>query len=146
MNRNLSIAFIILAVLSIIIFAQKEETQEKINISVVEVKEKIENKEKIILLDVRTNTEYNGPLGHLKGSILIPLFELGDRLEELDKYKNREIITVCKVGGRSGSAANILIKNGYKALNMSGGMVAYRAMEKEFEKNKTSQDSVATNQ
>jgi len=142
MNKKISIAFILLVVLSIIIFAQKENNQVNINISVAEVKDKIDNKEDIILLDVRTSSEYNGPLGHLEESILIPLFELEDRLVELDQNKNKVIIAICKVGGRSRSAANILIKNGFKAFNMSGGMIAYRTMEKK----ETKTDSVNINQ
>ena len=146
MTKKLSIAFLILAILSIIIFAQKEAKQENINISVVEVKEKIDNKKDVLLLDVRTPAEYKGALGHLKGSILIPLFELEDRLEELAKFKDRVIIAICKVGGRSKMATNILIKKGFKALNMSGGMVAYRAMEKNSEENETKADSANVNQ
>jgi len=146
MTKKLSIAFLILAILSIIIFAQKEAKQENINISVVEVKEKIDNKKDVLLLDVRTPAEYKGALGHLKGSILIPLFELEDRLEELAKFKDRVIIAICKVGGRSKMATNILIKKGFKALNMSGGMVAYRAMEKNSEENEKKADSANVNQ
>jgi len=146
MTKKLSIAFLILAILSIIIFAQKEETQENINISVAEVKEKIFNKEDIVLLDVRTSAEYNGPLGHLEGSILIPIFELENRLEELAEFNNKLILAICKVGGRSKMAANILIKNGFKALNMSGGMIAYRVMETDSEKKETLTDSVSNKQ
>jgi len=146
MTKKLSIAFLILAILSIIIFAQKEAKQENINISVVEVKEKIDNKKDVLLLDVRTPAEYKGALGHLKGSILIPIFELEDRLEELAKFKDRVIIAICKVGGRSKMATNILIKKDFKALNMSGGMVAYRAMEKNSEENEKKADSANVNQ
>lgn len=146
MTKKLSIAFLLLAVLSIIIFAQKEDNQENFDITVGEVKEKIDSKEKIVLLDVRTNAEYAGPLGHLEGSILIPLFELEDRLTELDEHKNKVIIAICKVGGRSRMAANILIKNGFKSLNMSGGMIAYRAMEAESQEKESMVDSVESNQ
>lgn len=146
MTKKLSIAIILLAILSIFILAQKEENPEKTDISVSEVKEKIDNKENIILLDVRSSGEYEGALGHLEGSILIPLFKLNDSLEGLAEYKNIVIITICKVGGRSRKAANILIENGFKALNMSGGMIAYREMEKESENNDSKSDSISNKQ
>ena len=47
-----------------------------------------------LLLDVREADEYSGPLGHLPGSMLVPLGELPERLAELDSHRARSIITL----------------------------------------------------
>ena len=134
MYKKISIAIIILAVLSIYILAQKEEIIEKAVISVSEVKEKIKNKEDIILLDVRTHEEYNGNLGHIDSTILIPVHELESRMDELEENKEEEIIVICRSGNRSGIATALLRTAGFNAFNMVGGMIAYRAMEKKSKK------------
>ena len=55
-------------------------------ISMSEFQDKILNNETVVL-DVRTEEEYYGPLGHIDGSILIPINELEDRIDELVNYK-----------------------------------------------------------
>ena len=57
---------------------------------------------------------------------------MSQRLSELKKYKEKEIITVCRSGGRAQTAAAILLKAGFKKVfNMSGGMIAFRRTEKQ---------------
>lgn len=73
------------------------------------------------LLDVRQPEEYKS--GHIPGAKLIPLDELGKRINELPA--NREIICVCRSGNRSHSATNQLIAAGYKASNLKGGMISW---------------------
>jgi rhodanese-related sulfurtransferase len=74
-----------------------------------------------IVLDVRTPMEYN--IGHLKGSILIPVRELQYRYKEMESHKNRDILIYCATGNRSTVAAKILIDNGFKKIyNLSGGI------------------------
>ena len=46
--------------------------------------------EKTIVLDVRTEEEYYGPLGHIDGAILIPIQELQSRLEELKSFQDEK--------------------------------------------------------
>ena len=79
----------------------------------------------VVLLDVRTNAEFNGELGHLPGAILIPIQELEQRIGELDSLKGREIIVYCRSGNRSGKVTEILTKHGFNARNMLGGMIAW---------------------
>ena len=120
---------VILAILIVSSYAFQDDANNDIpGISVEQVKAKIDSLEQILLLDVRTSEEYAGTMGHIEGSILIPLYELEDRLTELDEYQNREIIVVCRSGNRSGIATQILVENGYKALNMAGGMIAWNNM------------------
>ncbi|MCS6834923.1 MAG: rhodanese-like domain-containing protein [Anaerolineae bacterium] len=73
------------------------------------------------LLDVRQPDEYQG--GHISGAKLIPLDELSARLDELPK--DRTIVCVCRSGARSSAAARQLVSAGYKALNLSGGMMSW---------------------
>ena len=54
------------------------------------------------VLDVRTEEEFYGPLGHIEGAILIPIDDLEGRVGELNSVKNENIYVVCRTGGRSG--------------------------------------------
>ncbi|HJU11169.1 MAG TPA: MBL fold metallo-hydrolase [Candidatus Binataceae bacterium] len=77
-----------------------------------------------ILLDVREAEEFSGELGHIPGSILIPLRHLSERAKELEKYRDREIIAICRAGVRSTTAAAILVGLGFEHVcNMKGGML-----------------------
>lgn len=80
-----------------------------------------------VLLDVRTKEEFAGTanpdFGTLKNAINIPIQELPNRLQELEKYKGREILVFCSHSHRSPRASHLLTQNGFKqVVNMSGGM------------------------
>ncbi|WP_457916701.1 rhodanese-like domain-containing protein [Candidatus Lokiarchaeum ossiferum] len=80
----------------------------------------------LIVLDVRTQSEYDS--GHLNNSILIPLDELENRLDELEEYKDTEIIVHCRSGSRSQSASEVLVANEFsKIYNMVGGISAWNS-------------------
>ncbi|MRN16308.1 rhodanese-like domain-containing protein [Riemerella anatipestifer] len=68
------------------------------------------------IIDVRTKAEYNS--GHIFNSINIPLQELNQNLNRLDK--SRPVITCCASGMRSASAKSILSNNGFTAYNGGG--------------------------
>jgi rhodanese-related sulfurtransferase len=74
-----------------------------------------------ILLDVRTQAEYER--GALPGAIHIPVDALRSRLAALDR--NKEILVYCHVGLRGYVAARILLQNGFKTRNLSGGYLTY---------------------
>ena len=77
-----------------------------------------------LVLDVREPTEYHGPLGHIAGSVLIPLRELAARAVELDSHRERRIVAVCRSGVRSTTAAAILVGMGFERVyNLKDGMV-----------------------
>ena len=81
---------------------------------------------KVQLIDVREPREYSGPLGHIKGSRLVPLAELGERSAELDG--DRPTVTVCRSGARSAQAVVLLQKAGFSDVaNLAGGMLRWRA-------------------
>ncbi len=75
------------------------------------------NKENAMLLDVRTEMEFNN--GHIEGAINIPVDSLRERIGELDK--NKEILEYCQVGLRGYVAARILGQQGFKVKNLTGG-------------------------
>lgn len=77
----------------------------------------LENREEILLLDVREEVEYS--LGHVEGSINIPLNTLRSRLSELKK--DQKIVVYCQVGQRGYLADRILTQHGFQAENVTGG-------------------------
>lgn len=82
------------------------------------------NHEDALLLDVREQSEWSD--GHIAKARHIPLGKLKDRLTELEKFKGKPIVAVCRSGNRSGSACGILKKAGFENLhNLAGGMQAW---------------------
>ena len=78
------------------------------------------------VLDVREPEEFTGPLGHIRGAILIPLGELAERAGEL--ARDRPVVAVCRAGSRSAQATVILREAGFTDLaNLAGGMLRWRA-------------------
>ena len=94
-----------------------------VNITVEEAKRIIKSdSEDVILLDVRTGDEYNS--AHISGATLIPVSELCNRTEELNKSK--QIVVYCRSGHRSAAASGILVENGFKNVyNLLGGINAW---------------------
>jgi rhodanese-related sulfurtransferase len=77
-----------------------------------------------LLLDVREADEFSGELGHVPGSVLIPLRELPGRADELTEHRAADIVVVCRAGVRSATAAAILTGLGFEHVsNLKGGML-----------------------
>ncbi len=77
--------------------------------------------ENTLLLDVRTEGEYNR--GHIEGATLIPVEVLANRVGELYSAKDKTILLYCRSGNRSTVAANILKEAGFTSLvNLSPGI------------------------
>ena len=84
-----------------------------------------ENASAVQLLDVREPDEFVGPLGHIEGSLLIPLGTLPERIGELSK--DRPVVAICRSGARSAQAVNFLRQSGFTRLaNLPGGMIRWR--------------------
>lgn len=78
------------------------------------------------ILDVREPGEFTGPLGHIRGAVLIPLGALAERAGDL--AHDRPIVAVCRAGSRSAQATVILREAGFADVaNLSGGMLRWRA-------------------
>jgi len=84
------------------------------------------NNEDSILLDVRENNEYKE--GHIVNSIHIPMSEVKNRISELDKYKNSQVIVSCRSGHRSSRTCALLKKSGFNNIfNLRGGIMAWES-------------------
>jgi rhodanese-related sulfurtransferase len=78
----------------------------------------------IAILDVRTPLEYRS--GHIKGTISIPLAEIGGRIGSLASYRDRQVLVYCLSGNRSMSASRVLRKNGFNRVsNLKSGITAW---------------------
>lgn len=107
--------------------------QQVPTMSAAEVRRRLETKQldDTVILDVREPTELKGELGVISGTLNIPVGQVAQRLKELEKFKEKEIITLCRSGARAHIAAATLLKAGFrKVFNMSGGMTAFRQAEK----------------
>lgn len=85
-------------------------------------------RDEVALVDVREPQEFTGELGHVPGAQLVPLATLLDKAVTWDP--EREIVLVCRSGGRSARAAAELARRGFRHLyNLRGGMLAWNAAE-----------------
>ncbi|WP_114749897.1 rhodanese-like domain-containing protein [Pleomorphovibrio marinus] len=99
------------------------------DITVNELKERLENKEKFVFIDVREEYEYEDD--NLE-AWNIPLADIPEKLSELEAHKEEEIVVHCRSGARSGNAKKFLESKGFtKVRNVLGGIVAYRELEEE---------------
>ncbi|MFZ6000827.1 MAG: rhodanese-like domain-containing protein [Bacteroidota bacterium] len=103
------------------------------NLSVEEFCARIAANSNAVLLDVRSASEFNGSAlfrgtyGHFKNAININIDDLEDRLDEIETYKDREILVYCSHSVRSPRAAMILNQHGYKNVkNLAGGVSTIR--------------------
>ena len=97
-----------------------------IDITTEELKEKLDNKEDFIFIDVREQYEYDE---FNLGAKLIPLGTLPGALNELEQYKDKEIVIHCRSGARSGNAKNFLAQLGYKNVrNLLGGVLRWQQL------------------
>jgi rhodanese-related sulfurtransferase len=99
------------------------------NISVDQLCDRVAANPKAVLLDVRTTGEFDGTakevptIGHFKNAININVKELEGRAEELNKYKDSEILVYCSHAHRSAIASYFLGTHGFKNVkNMLGGV------------------------
>lgn len=83
-------------------------------------------KQKVLILDVRSEAEFNG--GHIEGAVNLPISDLSNKIEALPK--DALIVTVCgKGGGRSEQAASLLLLNGLKNVRwLCGGYLKWSGM------------------
>lgn len=92
------------------------------DVSVVEAKTMIDQRPWLVILDVRNESEYDA--GHIRNAVLIPVWQLASRLNELGKTD--EILVYCKAGARSAAASLTLADNGFSHVyNMLGGIVGW---------------------
>lgn len=77
-----------------------------------------------IIVDVREDSEWKEL--HIAGAIHIPLAQVASRLNELEQYKNRNVVVQCRSGKRSAKATSMLQAAGFtKVYNLTGGIIAW---------------------
>jgi len=99
-------------------------------ITVDELYDRVNSDDPPLLIDIRTVDDYNGngysEYGHIKDAISIPMLELETRLEELERYKEKEIVTMCPGGGLSLAAVDVMREAGFKDVkSLKGGTDAW---------------------
>jgi rhodanese-related sulfurtransferase len=83
------------------------------------------NKEGAVILDVRDSKEFAA--GHIVDAVNVPHTSLESRLPELEKYKEKPVTIVCKMGQHAGTAGAVLRKAGFASVSrLSGGMTEWR--------------------
>lgn len=82
--------------------------------------------EDLVVLDTREDPEFKS--GHIKGAVHIPVSKLKERMNELEKYKNRPVLLYCRSGSRSNHSGKLLSQAGFENVqNLAGGMMAWGA-------------------
>ncbi len=92
-----------------------------VEITPTEFVERRSRGESLTLLDVREEWELG--VASVPDVVHIPMGEVADRLGELDR--NREVVVLCRSGRRSLQVANFLQQNGFQAVNLAGGILAW---------------------
>ena len=92
-------------------------------ISGAEAKALMDSESGYIIIDARTQSEYDQ--GHIPGAILIPEYEIADRAEKELPDKDQLILVYCRSGRRSKIAAEELVKLGYTNVKEFGGIIEW---------------------
>ncbi len=98
------------------------------------VKDLIDGGMELVIIDVRTQEEFKGPLSHIKGAINLAGMELDNRLaaadKQLESLKSAPIFIVCRTHNRSPRAARMLTKAGFTQVAIiKGGMINWNKQE-----------------
>lgn len=125
-QRRYIFGIAILLVISVLAYTQLQSEYKTLfeysDVTVEQAKQLIEERPKLVILDVRTVSEYED--GHIEGAILIPVQEIEDRLDELSKKD--EILVYCRTGNRSSTAIDIMQADGFtKIYHMNRGITAW---------------------
>lgn len=101
--------------------AENNQEAVYVNITAEEAKQIMDSEEGYIILDVRTQEEYDQ--GHIPGAILIPDTEVEVTAEEVLTDKDQLILVYCRSGRRSKLASEILMELGYTNIKEFGGII-----------------------
>lgn len=110
-------------IITVNMFAQSNT--EVSSVTIDEFINLVQKDSSLIILDVRTPAELEGPLGKIEKAINIPIQELPDRIDELKQFKDKTIYVICRTQNRSFASSQFLNKNGFKTFYVIGGMTEY---------------------
>ena len=115
---------LLLAVMMLTACGQDKENDQGavyVNITAEEAKQIMDSQEGYIILDVRTQEEYDQ--GHIPGAIMISHEEIAEKAEEVLTDKDQLILVYCRSGRRSKIAAEALVELGYTNIKEFGGII-----------------------
>ena len=114
----------LVAVLGMIVYTELQQRLRKFkDVSPMEAT-RMQNDGNVLFLDVRDLGEFNSV--HLLDAKHVPVKSLGERLGELQKYRERPVVAYCATGSRSFGACRMLEKDGFQNLyNLAGGLMAW---------------------
>ena len=118
------ILFLLLAVMLLTACGQEKENDREavyVNITAEEAKQIMDIEEGYIILDVRTQEEYDQ--GHIPGATQISHEEIEENAEDVLTDKNQLILVYCRSGRRSKIAAEVLVELGYTNIREFGGII-----------------------
>jgi len=127
-NRIALFAAILAAVAGVAIYGLSLQAPESATpiISQEELLELIDGEEEILILDVRSQQEFDE--GRVPGAVLVPHTELVDRIEEISDFMDKPVVVYCQAGGRARMAENNLREAGFSnLLHLDGDMRAWKA-------------------
>lgn len=107
----------------VFLFIQLEIKRGGLSVSIHQLTTLV-NRENAIVLDIREASEFKE--GHIVDALHIPFAKLKERQSELDKYKDRPIVIVDKMGQHTGAAGKQLLDAGFNASRLDGGMTEWR--------------------
>jgi rhodanese-related sulfurtransferase len=123
-SRMKRIILILLAVMLLTACGQDKENGQGavyVNITAEEAKQIMDSEEGYIILDVRTQEEYDE--GHITGAIVISHEEITEKAEDVLTDKEQLILVYCRSGRRSKIAAEALVELGYTNIKEFGGII-----------------------
>ena len=91
------------------------------------------NRQNALVLDIRDKADFKA--GHLVNAVNIPYASLAQRMNELDKERERPIVLVCKTGQTVSMAGKMLREKGFNAVRMKGGMMEWNSQNLPVVKN-----------
>jgi uncharacterized membrane protein YdjX (TVP38/TMEM64 family) len=98
-------------------------------LSIDDLNKRLHRNDELLLLDVRSAADYQGELGHIAGSLNIPLEALESRLSELTLYQEKMVALICTTDRRSKKAALLLTRQGFADVHVVvGGMTLWNKM------------------
>lgn len=107
-------------------FFSRGQIDSTIEMTTSNLKDRLNKDTNLVVIDVRNPDELASNLGKIDGVINIPVHVLSERVNELSKFKNKEIAVICRSGNRSKYGTEILRRNGFNAKNVVGGMIEFR--------------------
>lgn len=117
------ITMFLLVLMLITLIGCNKVTPEVASINTItakEAKEMMDSEMDVIILDVRTPQEYSD--GHIEDAILLPDYEVKDKVNQIISDKEATILVYCRSGRRSAAAAQTLQKLGYASIYDFGGV------------------------